>query len=82
MGAVLNPDGTGEQNVTTIAVVGGTGPQGRGLAYRFPLAGHEVRLGSPDGSRAQDKAEAVNTRLDDPRLPASGFHVAGGVYGA
>jgi hypothetical protein len=29
-----------------IALVGGTGPEGRGLATRFALAGHEVRIGS------------------------------------
>ena len=33
-----------------IAVVGGTGPQGRGLAYRFALAGHDVGVGSRDAS--------------------------------
>ncbi|WP_245994590.1 NADPH-dependent F420 reductase [Nocardioides immobilis] len=48
----------------TIAVIGGTGPQGRGLAYRFALAGHEVVLGSRDAARAQEKAEEINGRLE------------------
>jgi len=47
----------------TIAVVGGTGPQGRGLAYRFALAGHRVTLGSRAADRAQEKADAINERL-------------------
>lgn len=47
-----------------IAVVGGTGPQGRGLAYRFALAGHEVLLGSRDAARAQEKAEEISARLE------------------
>ena len=42
-----------------IAVVGGTGPQGRGLAYRFAVAGHEVAVGSRDGGRAKEKAEEI-----------------------
>ena len=29
-----------------IAVIGGTGPQGKGLGYRFARAGHSVVLGS------------------------------------
>ncbi len=48
---------------TTIAVVGGTGPQGRGLAYRFALAGHSVVVGSRDAGRAQEKADEINGRL-------------------
>jgi hypothetical protein len=51
--------------MSTIAVVGGTGPQGRGLAYRFALAGHEVILGSRDAARAQDKAHEINAKLVD-----------------
>ena len=35
-----------------IAVLGGTGEQGRGLARRRALAGHRVVLGSRDASRA------------------------------
>lgn len=36
----------------TIAVLGGTGPQGRGLARRFAAAGLEVVLGSRSAERA------------------------------
>ena len=39
-----------------IAVLGGTGEQGRGLARRFALAGHRVVLGSRDAGRAADAA--------------------------
>ena len=45
-----------------IAVVGGTGPQGRGLAYRFALAGHTVTIGSRDPHRAKEKAEEIAAR--------------------
>jgi NADPH-dependent F420 reductase len=39
-----------------IAVLGGTGEQGRGLARRLALAGHPVVLGSRDAARAQAAA--------------------------
>jgi NADPH-dependent F420 reductase len=42
-----------------IAVLGGTGPQGRGLARRFALAGHEVLLGSRDAGRAAEVAAGL-----------------------
>jgi NADPH-dependent F420 reductase len=39
-------------NQLTIGLLGGTGPQGRGLALRLALAGHRVLLGSRDRERA------------------------------
>ena len=45
----------------TIAVLGGTGPQGRGLARRFASAGLEVVLGSRDAARAADAAAALES---------------------
>lgn len=38
-----------------IGILGGTGPQGRGLTRRFALAGHQVII----GSRSADRARAV-----------------------
>ncbi|MGB2736779.1 MAG: NAD(P)-binding domain-containing protein, partial [Candidatus Nanopelagicales bacterium] len=40
----------------SVGVLGGTGEQGRGLAYRWSLAGHSVILGSRDAGRAQAAA--------------------------
>lgn len=40
----------------TVAVLGGTGPQGRGLARRFAAAGLPVVLGSRSAERAADAA--------------------------
>ena len=45
----------------TIAVLGGTGPQGRGLARRFAAAGLDVVLGSRDASRASAAASALES---------------------
>lgn len=43
----------------TISILGGTGPQGRGLARRFAAAGLEVVL----GSRGAEKAEKIAAEL-------------------
>ena len=43
----------------TIAVLGGTGPQGRGLARRFAAAGLDVVLGSRSAERAAETAERL-----------------------
>jgi NADPH-dependent F420 reductase len=58
-----------------IAVMGGTGPQGKGLGYRFAKHGHQVVL----GSRSADKAAPVAAEVTD-RL--SGVPGAGVVTGA
>jgi 8-hydroxy-5-deazaflavin:NADPH oxidoreductase len=42
-----------------IAILGGTGDQGRGLARRFALAGHPVIIGSRRAERAADAAEQL-----------------------
>ncbi len=46
------------ENVT-IAILGGTGDQGNGLARRFALAGHRVLIGSRNADRARSAAEAL-----------------------
>ena len=55
-----------------IAVVGGTGPQGRGLAYRMALAGHRVVVGSRSADRAAAKAEEINERIGGSGVPVVG----------
>ena len=44
---------------TTVAVLGGTGPQGRGLARRFAAAGLPVVIGSRSAERASDAAQTL-----------------------
>jgi len=41
---------------TPIGIIGGTGDQGRGLAYRFAKAGLDVLIGSRDEQRAKEIA--------------------------
>jgi hypothetical protein len=42
-----------------VGILGGTGPQGRGLARRLAAAGHAVVLGSRDADRARSVAETL-----------------------
>ena len=42
-----------------LAFLGGTGPEGRGLALRMALAGEEVIIGSRDASRAAAAAQEL-----------------------
>jgi NADPH-dependent F420 reductase len=44
-----------------IAVLGGTGKEGRGLALRWAKAGHDVVLGSREADRARAKAEELSS---------------------
>ncbi len=46
-----------------IAVIGGTGPAGMGLALRWARAGETVIIGSRDAARAQEVAEAIRERV-------------------
>lgn len=52
----------------SIAILGGTGPQGRGLALRFARAGIPVVIGSRDGTRAQSVADELNAQLGGAAL--------------
>lgn len=45
--------------MTTVALLGGTGPQGRGLARRFAAGGIKVVLGSRTAERAEEVAAEI-----------------------
>jgi NADPH-dependent F420 reductase len=65
------PDVTG----LTLAVLGGTGDQGKGLARRFSLAGHPVVIGSRSAERAAEAAATLPegvTGLDNAAAAAAG----------
>ena len=49
--------------MTTLAFLGGTGDQGRGLARRLALAGHQILLGSRSLERAEAAAASVRESL-------------------
>jgi coenzyme F420-0:L-glutamate ligase/coenzyme F420-1:gamma-L-glutamate ligase len=47
----------------TIAIIGGTGPMGMGLAYRWALAGRTLVIGSRIGARAEEFASVLLERV-------------------
>jgi 8-hydroxy-5-deazaflavin:NADPH oxidoreductase len=59
----------------TVAVLGGTGPQGRGLARRFAAAGLRVVIGSRSAERAQAAAGEIGSGIagaDNERAAKAG----------
>jgi NADPH-dependent F420 reductase len=48
-----------------IAILGGTGPAGMGLALRWARAGETVIIGSRDPQRAQDAAAGIKKKAGD-----------------
>lgn len=50
--------------MTTVGILGGTGPAGRGVAARLATAGYAVVLGSRDEKRAKDTAMTITPRGD------------------
>ena len=51
--------------VRRIAIIGGTGPAGMGLALRWALAGETIIIGSRDEQRAQVAAAAIQHKAGD-----------------
>jgi predicted dinucleotide-binding enzyme len=46
----------------SIAIIGGTGPAGTGLALRWARAGETVIIGSRDAARAAQTADTIRHR--------------------
>lgn len=49
--------------IKTIAIAGGTGKEGKGLAYRWAIAGYQIIIGSRNMEKAQAAASELNTLL-------------------
>ncbi|HET6175347.1 MAG TPA: NADPH-dependent F420 reductase [Candidatus Sulfotelmatobacter sp.] len=72
-----NPaDATGSTpiSVRPIAVIGGTGPAGMGLAFRWARAGETIIIGSRDAERAKKAAASIKLRA--PQGNVSGMENA------
>lgn len=66
----------------SIAILGGTGPQGRGLALRFARAGIPVVIGSRDADRAQATADELQAKLSPGAAAIGGQDLRGAVSAA
>ena len=56
---------TEEKQTYTIGIIGGTGKEGKGLAYRWVQAGHHVIIGSRQAEKAQGAVDELKALLDD-----------------
>ena len=66
------------QGRSRIAILGGTGAQGTGLALRLAAAGHAVTIGSRDAEKARGTAAEASTRLGKAIAGADNRSAAGG----
>ncbi len=54
--------------MTKIAIIGGTGPEGLGLAMRFAKAGDQVFIGSRAEERAEEAARRVKQAVPEAKV--------------
>tara|TARA_Y100001960_G_scaffold216689_1_gene226532 strand:+ start:210 stop:890 length:681 start_codon:yes stop_codon:yes gene_type:complete len=59
--------------IETITIIGGTGPQGQGLALRFALSGYKVAIGSREKLRAEEISKKLNSKLPEKNRSIQGF---------
>jgi NADPH-dependent F420 reductase len=62
----------------TVGILGGTGDQGRGLAYRLARAGQQIRIGSRSAERGAASAAELATLPGVVSGLVNGNHVSGG----
>lgn len=55
-----------------IAILGGTGQEGQGLALRWAAAGHEIVIGSRQAAKAERIAAELNEKLGRPAVTGLG----------
>ena len=59
----LNPSAADKNGLPCIAILGGTGAEGGGLAFRWAAAGYRVYIGSRDADKAGAAAAQINASL-------------------
>jgi NADPH-dependent F420 reductase len=57
----------------TLAVLGGTGHEGSGIAFRAALAGWQVTIGSRDAAKAAAKADELNALSGQSTVKGAGL---------
>jgi NADPH-dependent F420 reductase len=56
----------------TIGIIGGTGKEGSGLAYRWALAGHKVIIGSRQEEKALAAVDTLFEKIGEQEVELSG----------
>jgi NADPH-dependent F420 reductase len=59
-----------------IAIIGGTGQEGGGIALRLAHAGFPVTIGSRDAEKAADAADRINEKLATDKASGADNHAA------
>ena len=59
--------------VKRIAILGGTGKEGKGLAYRWAKAGLEIVIGSRSLEKANAAADELNQKILNGKIPIKGM---------
>jgi 8-hydroxy-5-deazaflavin:NADPH oxidoreductase len=59
-----------------LAILGGTGPQGSGLALRWAKAGYRVIIGSREATKSVETAAKLNARLGSDKIEGETHTVA------
>lgn len=59
-----------------IAIIGGTGAEGGGLALRWAHVGHQVIIGSRDAAKADTVAQEFNALLGSDKISGATFDAA------
>ncbi len=52
--------------IKTISILGGTGKEGKGLAYRWAKAGYRIVIGSRQAEKAKVAADSIRELFDQP----------------
>ncbi len=65
--------------ILTLAILGGTGKEGQGLAYRWAKAGYHVVIGSRTPPKAEGVAQDLNERLGSEMVAGTGNEEAAAV---
>ena len=63
----------GIENNPTIAIIGGTGAEGRGLGFLWAQAGYAVTIGSRSVSKAISRASDLNGRINEGKPTLRGM---------
>jgi NADPH-dependent F420 reductase len=61
----------------TVAIIGGTGPEGSGLALRWAIAGETIIIGSRDSQRASETAAKLRKRVGEAADATSVAYISG-----
>lgn len=64
---------------TPIAIIGGTGNLGYGIALRLAAAGHRVAIGSRDEAKSQQAASSILKTIPSAQVQGFGSHAAASV---